>query len=200
MTAPRLACATALCTVAFVLAGCTLDDASGTQQGNIVAGTGGAVTTMSPEEREPLGPVNPSPKTTLPTAPARLAVTDMDVKSHGDFDRVTITLSGDGEPGWFADYVSSPVEGSTGQPLKVKGSAFLNVSIDGTVFPSDVGAETSAPERVSGGAGTSGTVAEVVNAGTSAGRTQVVVGLNSRSPYGVVTLHNPTRIIIDATR
>lgn len=65
--------------------------------------------------------------------------------------------------------------------------------------PSDVGADATAPERV-GSTGESGAVAEVVNAGTSAGRTQIVVGMNSRSPYSVVTVQNPTRIIIDISR
>lgn len=199
MTASKLACAVALSTAAFVLAGCTLETTPSAQRGDLVAGTGGAVSTMSPEEHEPLGSVDSSPKTTRPTAPARLAVTDIEAKAHGDFDRVVITLHGDGEPGWFTDYVSSPAVGSTGQPLKVKGSTFLNVFIDGTVFPSDVGADATAPERV-GSTGESGAVAEVVNAGTSAGRTQIVVGMNSRSPYSVVTVQNPTRIIIDISR
>ncbi|MCZ9293918.1 AMIN domain-containing protein [Corynebacterium sp. c8Ua_172] len=154
---------------------------------------------MEPEDLEPLGAMNSSPKTTRPAAPARLAVTDIEVNSYSDFDRVTLTMSGDGEPGWFADYVPSPVHGSTGQPVKVKGAAFLNVSIDGTVFPADVGAEASAPERVNG-AGKSSPVAEVVNADTSGGRTQVVIGLNSRAPFSVVTVQDPTRVVIDIAR
>ena len=198
MIASRLAYAAVSGTAAFVLAGCTLIDAPATPRADLVAGTGGAVSSMEPEDLEPLGAVNSSPKTTRPAAPARLAVTDIEVNSYSDFDRVTLTLSGDGEPGWFADYVSSPVHGSTGQPVKVKGTAFLNVSIDGTVFPADVGADASAPERVDG-AGKSSPVAEVVNADTSGGRTQVVIGLNSRAPFSVVTVQNPTRVVIDIT-
>lgn len=185
---------------ACALSGCTLIDDSPPNASDVLAGTGGNVAT----ERGPIGVVNASPKTTRPASPARLAVTGLKTELHDGFDRVIIPLRGDGQPGWFVDYVSSPVHASTGQPVELEGSAFLNVYIDGTVFPADVGLDSPVPSRTFGPAASSvsgpsrtGVVAEVVNTGTAAGRTHVVIGLRAISPYSVTTVHDPTRIIID---
>lgn len=139
---------------------------------------------------------NESPKTTRPSAPSRLAVTGLEVEEHDDFDRVIVSLDGDGEPGWFVDYSSSPIQQTAGSPLDVKGSAFLKVNIDGTVYPQDIGRDDVEANQAEG----AGSVVEVLNAGTSAGRSQIVVGMKKTAPYTVKTVYNPTRLVIDIAR
>ena len=139
---------------------------------------------------------NESPKTTRPSAPSRLAVTGLEVEEHDDFDRVIVSLDGDGEPGWFVDYSSSPVQQTAGSPLDVEGSAFLKVNIDGTVYPQDIGRGDVEANHAEG----AGSVVEVLNTGTSAGRSQIVIGLKKTAPYTVQTVYNPTRLVIDIAR
>lgn len=143
-----------------------------------------------------LAEANSAPKTTRPSAPSRLAVTGMEVSRQDKYDRVIINLDGDGEPGWFVDYVSSPVQQTVGAPLQVEGRAFLNVNIDGTVYPQDIGRGDVEANHADG----AGSVVEVLNAGTSAGRSQIVIGLKKATPYSVQTLYNPTRLVIDIAR
>ncbi|MCT1684159.1 hypothetical protein M3A74_04930 [Corynebacterium appendicis] len=147
-------------------------------------------------EKGHLDAANESPKTTRPSAPSRLAVTGLEVEEHDGFDRVIVSLDGDGEPGWFVDYSSSPVQQTAGAPLDVKGSAFLKVNIDGTVYPQDIGRNDVEANHAEG----SGSVVEVLNAGTSAGRSQIVIGLKKTAPYTVQTVYNPTRLAIDIAR
>lgn len=135
--------------------------------------------------------VNSAPKTARPSAPAHLAVTGVRVGSHEDVDRVVVDFTGGGEPGWFADYVTTPRQEFLGQPLEVEGAAYLNVLIDGTTYPQDISFD-----RVNG----TGSVVEVVNGGTAGGRSQILIGLRSEAPYSVSVVPNPTRLVIDIAR
>lgn len=135
--------------------------------------------------------INAVAKTTRPTEPGRLAVAGMSATSHDGFDRVIIDLEGEGEPGWFVDYISSPVQ-AAGHPLEVAGERFLVVNIDCTVSPYEMGLGHIA-ERVDG----SGVITEIVSGGTSDGRSQVFIGLDARAPFTVGLEHDPLRLIID---
>mgnify|MGYP002719598673 CR=1 FL=1 len=160
-------------------------------------GTGARQTMMgtsSTTQLQPLGTAEMSPKTQRPSAPAQLIVTGVRVGTHEGFDRVVVDLEGQGEPGWFVDYTSTPMQETTGQPLQVAGNAFLNINVDGTVTPYEVGKDIQATVEK---AGDTGNVVDVVNAGTSQGRSQVVVGLRSELPYSVQVLDEPTRLVVD---
>ena len=67
-------------------------------------------------------------------APTRL-LTDVRVGAHGCFERVTFELKpkpgeADGPVGWKAAYESAPItEDGSGRPVKVKGTAFLVVTM-----------------------------------------------------------------------
>ncbi|WP_291313147.1 AMIN-like domain-containing (lipo)protein [Corynebacterium sp. UBA2622] len=143
-----------------------------------------------------LGTPDASPKTKRPEAPAELAVAGVRVGSHQRFDRVVIDLEGSGTPGWYVNYVATPMQETVGNPLRVRGSAFLNINIDGTVHPFGAGVD-SAPVDTSGG---SGNIVDVVNAGIYEGRSQVVIGLRSVKPYSVQVLDNPTRLVVDIVK
>lgn len=143
---------------------------------------------------QPLGTAELSPKSERPSAPAQLAVTGVRVGTHEGFDRVVVDLEGQGDPGWFVDYTSTPMQETTGQPLTVAGNAFLSINVDGTVSPFELGEDREVAVEM---ARDTGNVVDVISAGTYQGRSQVVVGLRSELPYSVQVLRGPTRVVVD---
>ncbi|MCG7291447.1 hypothetical protein MHJ98_03630 [Corynebacterium afermentans] len=143
---------------------------------------------------QPLGAADSSSKTQRPSEPSRLAVVGVRVGAHEGFDRVVVDLAGDGDPGWFVDYTSTPMQETVGQPLQVAGNSFLNINVDGTVYPFELGKDNDVPVTM---AGDTGNVIDVISAGTYEGRSQVVVGLRSELPYSVQVLKDPTRVVVD---
>ena len=143
---------------------------------------------------QPLGTADPAPKSQRPSEPAQLAVVGVRVGAHEGFDRVVVDLEGKGDPGWFVDYTSTPMQETVGHPLEVAGNAFLNINIDGTVYPFELGHDNDVPVQM---AGDTGNVIDVISAGTYEGRSQVVVGLRSELPYSVQILEDPMRVVVD---
>ena len=142
---------------------------------------------------KPLGSANPSPKTQRPSEPAQLAVAGVRVGNHEGFDRVVVDLAGDGDPGWFVDYTPTPLQATIGRPLPVSGSAFLNVNVDGTVYPGELGLDETGVEHLS----PTSNIVDVASGGTYEGRSQIVVGLRAEAPYSVQVLEDPKRLVID---
>lgn len=176
------------CVAASVACGAcsVVDDGAG----NTLAGS-----LASPTAKlQPLGTADPSPKTQRPSEPSRLAVVGVRVGAHEGFDRVVVDLEGDGDPGWFVSYTSTPMQETVGQPLQVAGNSFLNINVDGTVYPFELGKDNDVPVTM---AGDTGNVIDAISAGTYEGRSQVVVGLRSELPYSVQVLENPTRVVVD---
>ncbi|QGU02801.1 hypothetical protein CKALI_09730 [Corynebacterium kalinowskii] len=145
----------------------------------------------------PLGQANSTMKTQPVEVPAKLVPVAMRTGTHQGFDRVVIELTGEGKPGWHIDYVPLPQQQASGQELKVSGDTFLNVNIDGTTYPFEIGVEaTDLPATVGSGPA----VAEVISGGTFEGRSQFVIGLKgSPRPYSVSYLEDPKRLVIDFT-
>ena len=143
---------------------------------------------------QPLGTADPAPKTQRPSASAQLAVAGVRVGAHEGFDRVVVDLEGEGTPGWFVDYTSTPIQETVAQPLQVAGNFFLNINIDGTVAPVELGKDNNAPVTMTGD---TGNVIDVINAGTYEGRSQIVVGLRSDLPYSVQVMEDPMRVVVD---
>lgn len=137
---------------------------------------------------------NLSPESQRPSEPAQLAVAGVHVDSYEGFDRVVVDLAGDGEPGWFVDYTTTPMQVAVGKPLAVNGETFLNINVDGTVHPGEFGVDTADLVQV---ASPSDNVVEVVNGGTSEGRSQIVVGLRGEAPFSVEVLDDPKRLVVD---
>lgn len=179
-----------------VLAGvCSVALATCTACGGVVESETLAGSLAAPTQQAgPLGSANPAPKTQRPSAPSQLAVTGVRVGAHDGFDRVVVDLEGEGEPGWFVDYTSTPMQETVGHPLEVAGNAFLNINIDGTVYPFELGHDNDVPVQM---AGDTGNVIDVISAGTYEGRSQIVVGLRSELPYSVQVLENPKRVVVD---
>lgn len=142
---------------------------------------------------KPLGEADRDMKTLRPEAPSQLLVTDVRVGSHAGFDRVVFDLTGTGEPGWFIDYTESPSQQGSGRTIDHGGDIALNVNIDGTVYPFELGEDDPGLTSVTG----SGNVVDVTSAGTFEGRSQFVIGLNTSVPYSVQVLHDPHRLVVD---
>lgn len=143
---------------------------------------------------QPLGTADPAPKSQRPSEPAQLAVVGVRVGAHEGFDRVVVDLEGKGDPGWFVDYTSTPIQETVAQPLEVAGNSFLNINVDGTVAPFEMGKDNNVPITM---AGDTGNVIDVISAGTYEGRSQIVVGLRSELPYSVQILEDPMRVVVD---
>ena len=173
-----------------VAAACGACGAVSDGAGNTLMGSISSPTTQA----QPLGTADPAPKTQRPSVPSRLAVVGVRVGAHEGFDRVVVDLEGDGDPGWFVDYTSTPMQETVGQPLQVAGNSFLNINVDGTVYPFELGKNNDVPVTM---AGDTGNVIDVISAGTYEGRSQVVVGLRSELPYSVQVLKDPTRVVVD---
>ena len=173
-----------------VAAACGACGAVSDGAGNTLMGSISSPTTQA----QPLGTADPAPKTQRPSVPSRLVVVGVRVGAHEGFDRVVVDLAGDGDPGWFVDYTSTPMQETVGQPLQVAGNFFLNINVDGTVYPFELGKDNNVPVTM---AGDTGNVIDVISAGTYEGRSQIVVGLRSELPYSVQVLENPKRVVVD---
>ncbi|WP_066529738.1 AMIN-like domain-containing (lipo)protein [Corynebacterium bouchesdurhonense] len=155
----------------------------------VSGGSGGSSTAL-----RPLGTADAAAKTQRPSEPAQLAVAGVRVGNHEGFDRVVLDLVGDGEPGWFVDYTPTPMRATVGKALPVSGNAFLSINVDGTVYPFELGLDSEVPVE---SAGNTGNIVDVVHGGTHEGRSQVVVGLRSETPYSVQVLQDPKRLVVD---
>src|SRR5699024_7969802 len=113
----------------------------------------------------PLGEGDVALKTARPAAPSMLLVESVRVAGHEGFDRVVFDLAGDGEPGWFIDYTTSPKQQGSGSPVEFPGSVALNVNIDGTAYPFELGLEAPRIGTVAG----SGNITQVQAVGTFEG-------------------------------
>lgn len=140
-----------------------------------------------------LGDADAAMKTLRPQAPSNLVVTDVNVSNHGGFDRVTLSLAGEGEPGWFVDYTTKPTQQGSGNPIEFDGTMALNVNIDGTVYPFDLGIDDPQLGTTQG----VGNITQVISSGTFEGRSQFVIGLREQLSYSVQLVEDPQRVVID---
>lgn len=174
--------------VASCLSACSIDSGAGQ-----LSTLGAGIQTSADAGLTPLGEADTTMKTLRPEEPSQLVVTGMRTGSHPGFDRVVFDLEGEGNPGWFIDYTASASQQGSGNPIAFEGTTALNVNIDGTVYPHEIGMQV--PDlRTTGG---SGNITQVISAGTFEGRSQFIVGLNKPTPYSVQILEDPKRLVID---
>lgn len=140
-----------------------------------------------------LGEADTARKTARPDSPAQLMVESVRVGSHDGFDRVVFDLVGDGEPGWFIDYTPTPAQQGSGAAIPFDGGTALNVNIDGTAYPFELNRADPQIGTIPG----TGSITEVISAGTFEGHSQFVVGIKEQRPYSVEVLQEPHRLVID---
>lgn len=137
---------------------------------------------------------SPASKTPAEAGP-KVAPSGIRVAGHGDFDRVVVDFAGEGKPTWSAKYVDNPAQQASGKPITVAGDAKLNVTLNGTAYPFDVGLDNP---KLSNKEGTGNVVAGVASGGTYEGRSQLVIGVNGgQKPFDMHLEQNPTRLVID---
>jgi hypothetical protein len=130
-----------------------------------------------------------------PSADAMLTVTDVRVATHEEYDRVVFDLEGTGTPGWRVEYVEEALEPGRGDAVDVAGDAVLQVGITGTAMPMDSGVEEYGGDPV---AGPGEPVDEVVYRFVFEGTTTAFVGVDGEPrPFRVLTLSDPTRLVVD---
>jgi hypothetical protein len=127
-----------------------------------------------------------------------LGLTDVRVAQHPGFDRVVFELGGKGEPGWRVEYVPRPLADGSGEPVRLKGTAYLQVVLRGIGLPDDIDIPPygNHATRVPG-TGTQG-VAEIAPGGFFEGDQQAFIGLTGEQrPFRAFALANPARVVVD---
>lgn len=141
----------------------------------------------------PLGQPTLHPKHRPAPAPYRLMVSGVRVGSHPGFDRVVFDLVGQGHPGWYVRYTTTPAQQGSGHPVPYRGATALQVGIEGTPYPFELGMDFPDHGTVTG----SGNVTEVIFSSLYEGRTEFVIGVADELPYSVTVLEQPPRLIVD---
>lgn len=141
-------------------------------------------------------PADLAPDTANASAGAFLSPVNMRFGVHDGYDRIVLDLEGTGQPGWLSRYVDVPRAEGSGEPVALEGAAYLQTTVKGVVYPTEVGAkEYAGPQRFQPTSG--GVVEEVVYGSIFEGQVDVYIGLSSQQPFRVFLLEDPTRIVID---
>ena len=129
----------------------------------------------------------------LSTAP----VTNVRAGQHSCYDRVVIDISGSAN-GYAARYVAVATAEGSGNPIALKGGAFIQLTVlDPAYPPSGVSTFHSANKanlvNVSGWQ----TLRQIAYGGSFEGYTTIAIGVRARLPFRVFVLTGPTRIVLD---
>ncbi len=125
-----------------------------------------------------------------------LGVTDVRVGRNPGFDRVVFDLGGTGTPGWRVSYVARPVQEGSGDPVRLRGSAYLQVDLRAMGMPVDTGVPPfgDSTTRIRGAGG----IAEVAPGAVFEGQQQAFIGITGgRRPFRAFALKDPTRVVVD---
>jgi len=123
------------------------------------------------------------------SGPYDLVLKRVRVVDRDDHDRVVLSFSGTGRPGWYARFVDRAVLDGSGDVVDLDGDAILRLDISGTPT---LGRRTRVRSDLGGG------VVDVHAVGAFEGVTQVFVGLaDGRTPFRVDALTGPSRLVVD---
>jgi hypothetical protein len=142
----------------------------------------------------PSFPGDTRPDTAEPAGADGLTVTSVRSGRHDGFDRVVFELAGEGTPGWDVRYVDSATAEGTGAPIGLAGPAYLRVTMTGTTYPFESGAD----EVARGSVGSAGAV--VTGAfydGTFEGQSLAYIGTGAEVPFRVYALSAPARVVVE---
>ena len=126
-----------------------------------------------------------------------LSVRAVRVARQEGFDRVVFELAGKaaGQAGWRVEYVDSPTQQGSGDPVDVAGEAALSVLITGTGYPMDTGVEEVSEDPALPPDLT--VVEDVVLGAVFEGQYEAHIGTGSRAPFRVFRLGDPERVVVD---
>jgi hypothetical protein len=113
---------------------------------------------------------------------------------HDCYERFVVEFSGAGDfPGWQVLYEPGPViDSPAGQPVDVKGSAFLHVTFGTWMYPEPLHA---GPRQVSSSGLQAVLEADLTQNFESV--TTWVLGMDQPRPFTVFELDNPPRLVVD---
>ncbi|MCZ2815873.1 AMIN-like domain-containing (lipo)protein [Modestobacter sp. VKM Ac-2984] len=170
-------------------------DASSSSAAPEATETTAEATEAGAESPAPEFPADTSADSADPVDPEGLTVTAVRAAEHEGYDRVVFELAGSGTPGWQVEYVDAPSSQGSGAAVDVPGSAFLQVTLQGTSYPYETGAEEVArgPVSVSG----TDTVQGVVYDATFEGTSVAWIGTSAEVPFRVSALSDPTRLVVE---
>jgi peptidoglycan hydrolase-like protein with peptidoglycan-binding domain len=115
------------------------------------------------------------------------------IGGHTTFDRVVLEFTG-GSPGFRVEYVDQVLQDGSGEPVPLRGRAFLQVSVSPASAFDDHGHGTPpALPAVSGLAA----LRDLAHAGDFEAVVSIGIGLAARTPFLVSRLGGPARIVID---
>lgn len=118
------------------------------------------------------------------------------VGHHAGYDRVVWEFAGTGRPTYKVHYVDEPLGDASGDPVPVKGKAFVEVLITFVGVPAN-GTSRPPSAPASALAGTVVAQADAVYGGFE-GYGQTFIGVRDRQrPLRVTTLTGPTRLVVD---
>jgi hypothetical protein len=118
------------------------------------------------------------------------------VGHHTGYDRVVWEFAGTGAPSYSVKYVDEPLGDGSGDPVAVRGDAYVEVLITSVGIPSG---GTSRPPDVPASALSGTVIAEAMAIfGGFEGYGQAFIGVRDRQrPLRVDVLTDPTRLVVD---
>ena len=114
---------------------------------------------------------------------------------HPTFDRVVIEFDGE-RPGYDVRYVPEVVQDPSGEPLPLRGRAFLQASVFPASTFSDEGPPGTLPVPSVAGLAT---LRQIAEAGDFEAVVTLGIGVAARTPFLVRQFSGPSRIAIDIT-
>ena len=205
----RAAASLAAC-AALALAGCGgTENTSATLSPSPSTSTTTASATSSPATTTTTGGGTTTPAgtsscsfsgaTTAPgdTALSRMTVTGVRAGAQACFDRVVIDLAGDAskKPGYQVRYVPQVVQDGSGNPIALRGGAFLSVSVGAPAYDSGMQPTyiPANPKEVVNAAGLT-SVKQVAWAGSFEGMSTIGIGVSEKVPFAVQILDEGGRV------
>jgi hypothetical protein len=159
---------------------------------SISVGTG-AVTSSA---RVPSSAAPPSAAVTA-AAQATPLLVGVRAASHRTFDRVVWEFRGGLPKTRVVRYVPELIADGSGEPVRIAGSAILELTVSSANAHDENTGQGTAPSRVVAGLGN---VIEVVESGDFEATVSYGVGLAKRQKFSVTTLRNPSRIVVDVRK
>jgi hypothetical protein len=159
---------------------------------SISLGTGAATSSA----RVPSSAAPPSAAVTT-AAPAVPLLVGVRAASHRTFDRVVWEFRGGLPKSRVVRYVPELIADGSGEPVRIAGSAILELTVSQANAHDENTGRPTAPSRVVAGLGN---VIEVVESGDFEATVSYGVGLAKRQKFSVTTLRNPSRIVIDVRK
>ena len=156
---------------------------------SISLGTGAATSVA----RAPSSATPPAAAATT-AAPAVPLLVGVRAGSHRTFDRVVWEFRGGVPTTRIARYVRDLRADGSGEPVRIAGSAILELTMFQANAHDENTGQSTAPSRVVAGLGN---VIEVVQSGDFEATVTYGVGLARRQAYTLRTLRNPSRVVLD---